>query len=187
MSSVILFNKPFNVLSQFTDSQGRDNLSHYIKLAGYYPAGRLDYDSEGLMVFTNDGKTQQQISDPSSKVDKVYLLQVEGIPHKRQLDKLRKGIRLKDNNKNDYVAIAKKIQILANKPAFVMKRQPPIRQRKKIPVNWLELTIDQGKNRQLRKMLAAVNLPVLRLVRIKIGSWDLDSIEVGSYKKVDFM
>lgn len=171
-AQIILFNKPFQVLSQFTDNQQRPHLGNFIKQPKVYPAGRLDYDSEGLMILTDNGKLQQQIS--SSRFHKSYLIQVDGYPKQIQINSLLKGIKVKD-----YTAKAIKLQTLAGKPALVWKRKPPIRQRKNQPTSWLKITINQGKNRQVRRMMAAVNLPVLRLIRTDIGDWKLGSLQPG--------
>lgn len=176
-AQIILFNKPFHVLSQFTDHQQRANLGDFIKQAKVYPAGRLDYDSEGLMVLTDNGQLQQQIS--SSKFHKSYLIQVDGYAKQIQINSLLKGVKVQD-----YTAKAIAVQTLAGKPAFVWKRKPPIRQRKNQPTSWLTITINQGKNRQVRRMMAAVNLPVLRLIRTDIGNWNLGSLQPGQSQTV---
>ena len=175
MPSIIIFNKPFQVLSQFTDQDNRDHLGNYIEEPGYYAAGRLDYDSEGLMILTNHGPTQHQMT--SQAVHKSYLIQVEGRPQAKQLQQLRKGVAVRD-----YVAKALKIEMLSKKPGWLWKRNPPIRQRKNIPTSWLLITINQGKNRQVRRMCAAVGLPVLRLIRTQIGKHQLADLAPGSHK-----
>lgn len=175
MSEIIVFNKPFQVMSQFTDTQQRAHLGDYIEQPGFYPAGRLDYDSEGLMLLTDDGKLQHQIS--GSYWHKTYLIQVEGIPKTKELQRLRTGITIKD-----YQAKAIDVTVLAKKPGWLWPRNPAVRFRKKIPTNWLTLTLDQGKNRQVRHMLAAVNLPVLRLIRIKIGAIELTDLKPGDWR-----
>ena len=176
MSEIIVFNKPFQVMSQFTDSQNRDHLGDYVDQPGFYPAGRLDYDSEGLMLLTDDGKLQQRIS--SSGWHKTYLIQVEGIPKAKELQRLRTGTTVKD-----YQAKAIDVTILAKKPGWLWPRTPPVRFRKKIPTSWLTITLNQGKNRQVRHMLAAVNHPVLRLVRIKIGNIELADLNPGEWRQ----
>ena len=176
MSEIIVFNKPFQVMSQFTDSQNRDHLGDYVDQPGFYPAGRLDYDSEGLMLLTDDGKLQQKIS--SSGWHKTYLIQVEGIPKAKELQRLRTGMTVKD-----YQAKAIDATILAKKPGWLWPRTPPVRFRKKIPTSWLTITLNQGKNRQVRHMLAAVNHPVLRLVRIQIGDIQLDGLKPGEWRQ----
>ena len=174
MAEILLFNKPYGVLSQFTDTDGRPTLSQWINRPGFYLAGRLDRDSEGLLVLTNDGKLQQKISHPKYKKEKTYLLQVEGIPSPAALQKLAAGVQLKDG-----LTRPAKVRLLARKPAFLWVRQPPIRERRNIPVSWLELTIHEGKNRQVRRMTAAVGCPTLRLVRISVGDWQLDNLQPG--------
>lgn len=178
MPTIILFNKPFQVLSQFTDQENRDHLGNYINEPGFYAAGRLDYDSEGLMLLTDHGPTQHHIT--SQSMYKTYLVQVEGRPQAKQLQQLRNGVKVRD-----YTAIALKTEVLGKKPGWLWKRNPPIRQRNNIPTSWLLLTINQGKNRQVRRMCAAVGLPVLRLVRTQIGGYDLAELEPGTYKKVE--
>lgn len=175
MSEIIVFNKPFQVMSQFTDTQNREHLGDYIDQPEFYPAGRLDYDSEGLMLLTDDGKLQQQIS--SGDWHKTYLIQVEGIPKAKDLQQLRAGITIKD-----YQAKAVDVAVLAKKPGWLWPRNPAVRFRKKIPTSWLTITLDQGKNRQVRHMLAAVNLPVLRLIRIKIGTIALTDLKPGDWR-----
>lgn len=179
MSSVILFNKPFQVLSQFTDTEGRNNLANYIDKVGYYAAGRLDFDSEGLMVLTDDGPTQHNIT--GKQWHKTYLVQVEGRVQASQLQQLRQGVSVKN-----YTAKALETEILAKKPGWVWKRNPPIRERKNIPTSWLNVTINQGKNRQVRRMCAAVRLPVLRLIRTQIGDLKLGRLMPGEYKFEEF-
>lgn len=177
MSNLLLFNKPFNVLCQFTDNSpnasDRKNLADYISHKGFYPAGRLDRDSEGLLLLTNDGKLQHTISDPKHKLPKTYLVQVEGDVTAEAIKQLQKGVLLKDGLTRP--AQAKKI----SPPLWLWKRTPPIRERKHIPSSWIELTITEGKNRQVRRMTAAVGFPTLRLVRIKIGHWHLQELEPG--------
>ena len=175
MVQIILFNKPFQVLSQFTDSENRNHLGNYIDQPGYYAAGRLDYDSEGLMLLTNHGPTQHLIS--SQSINKTYLIQVEGRPQASQLAQLRRGVKVKD-----YVATAITVELLAKKPAWVWQRNPPIRSRKNSPTSWLLLSINQGKNRQVRRMSAAVGLPVLRLIRTEIGAFKLADLAPGQWQ-----
>jgi len=181
MANLILFNKPFNVLSQFTDSgtagSPRQTLSDYIDVPGVYPAGRLDRDSEGLLLLTDDGKLQAKISDPQHKMTKSYWVQVEGIPDQAALDQLSGGVRLKDG----MTAPAKVSRI--DTPDGLWPRDPPIRVRKSIPDCWLSITISQGRNRQVRRMTAAIGHPTLRLIRYRIGSWTIDGISPGSWRQ----
>jgi len=174
---LVAFNKPYRVLSQFTDNQGRQTLADFIDIKNIYSIGRLDYDSEGLMLLTDDGKLKNNLANPKKKVNKVYLVQVEGVAKKPALDQLRKGVKLKDGE-----AQAVKTKILLKQPGFVWKREPPIRQRKNSPTSWLEVTINEGRNRQVRRMMAHVGLPVLRLIRLSIGDYKLDDLSLGVYK-----
>lgn len=176
---LILFNKPFNVLSQFTDkgvdAGTRETLSRYIKTPGVYAAGRLDRDSEGLLLLTDDGKLQAKIANPKSKMPKTYWAQVEGMPDADALAALRTGIVLKDGK-----TAPAKARVIPE-PAKLWPRTPPIRVRKSIPDTWIELTITEGKNRQVRRMTAAVDHPTLRLIRCKIGPWVLGDLHPGQY------
>ena len=176
MSKLVLFNKPFDVLCQFTDQEGRITLKEYIDVEGVYAAGRLDRDSEGLLLLTDDGKLQNRISSPKFKQPKTYWVQVEGNITDEALSHLRKGIELKDGKTRP--AQAKKIA----EPDTLWPRNPPIRERKNIPTSWLQLTITEGKNRQVRRMTAAVGFPTLRLIRYKIGRWTLEDLAPGKYK-----
>ena len=174
---LLLFNKPYDVLSQFTDEGGgRKTLADFIDMPGVYPAGRLDRDSEGLLLLTDDGRLQARIADPRFKTEKTYLVQVEGDPDAAQLDTLRGGVRLKDGP--TLPAEAERIDAPALWP-----RDPPIRVRKSIPDAWLRLTIREGRNRQVRRMTAAVGLPTLRLVRWRIGDWSLDELAPGAWRE----
>lgn len=179
MAWFIRFNKPFNVLPQFTDRANeespRSTLSDFIDLPGVYPAGRLDRDSEGLMLLTDNGRLQAQISDPKHKMAKTYWVQVEGEPDPVALKALRDGVALKDG----LTRPAKVRQI--DEPAMLWPRTPPIRERKTVPDNWIELTIREGRNRQVRRMTAAVGLPTLRLIRYQIGDWTLDGLAPGQW------
>lgn len=174
MPRLILFNKPFHVLCQFTDDRGRKTLADYIDTPGVYPAGRLDYDSEGLLLLCDDGKLQARIAQPASKTPKTYWVQVEGDIDEGALKKLRRGVNLKDG-----LAVALSARLMAEPELW--PRHPPIRERKSIPTSWVELTIDEGRNRQVRRMTAAVGFPTLRLVRWRIGDWCLDGLEPGQH------
>jgi len=178
MSRLFLFNKPFQVLSQFTDSEGRATLADFISTAGIYPAGRLDYDSEGLLLLTDDGKLQHRIASPEMKLPKTYVIQVEGEITEDALQQLRKGVELKDGMTRP--AKARKIAA----PGFP-ERNPPVRKRPSIPTSWVELVISEGRNRQVRRMSAAVGFPTLRLVRTRIGNWSLDGINPGEHQMLD--
>lgn len=172
---LILFNKPFNVLCQFTDKDGRKTLSDFIIDKNVYAAGRLDYDSEGLVLLTDDGKLQHLISNPKNKIPKTYFVQVEGIPDESALNKLRKGILLKDGMTKP--AKAKFIE-----EPEIWDRVPPIRMRKKIPTSWIELTITEGRNRQVRRMTAAIGHATLRLIRYSIGNWNIEGLRNGEHE-----
>lgn len=175
MATLVLFNKPFGVLSQFTDGDNRPTLAQYIKLPNVYPAGRLDHDSEGLLLLTDDGDLQHHISHPAHKQPKTYWVQVEGAPNSYALTKLRQGVEL-----NDGMTQPAEVRLIPTPKLW--ERVPPIRQRANIPTQWLELVITEGRNRQVRRMTAAVGHPTLRLVRVKIGNWTLEGIEQGKYK-----
>ena len=172
MATLVLFNKPYQVLSQFTDDQGRNTLANYINQSNIYPAGRLDYDSEGLLLLTNSGALQHQISHPRHKQPKCYWVQVEGEAEPEALAMLREGPELKDGP-------TKPVSVELIQPNAVWPRDPPIRKRQKIPTQWLEITITEGRNRQVRRMTAAVGLPTLRLIRVSIGPWHLGRLQPG--------
>ena len=175
---IVLFNKPFDVLSQFTDGQGRQTLADFITQKEVYAAGRLDRDSEGLLVLTNDGKLQAKITQPSAKTSKTYWAQVEGIPSTEAVEQLRSGVMLKDG-------MTQPADInLIEPPADLWPRVPPIRARQNIPTSWLEITISEGKNRQVRRMTAYIGHPTLRLIRYRIGNWTIDNIANGDSKEV---
>jgi len=180
MSKVILFNKPMNVLSQFTDkgTEGstRATLSDYIDVPNVYAAGRLDKDSEGLLVLTDNGKLQNKIADPKFKTSKTYWVQVEGEPSEQDLQKLRDGVRLKDGMTKpaDVESIAE--------PDGLWDRTPPVRFRKSVPDSWIAITITEGRNRQVRRMTAAIGFPTLRLIRYRVGNWTIDGIANGEWR-----
>jgi len=176
---IILFNKPFDVLCQFTDEQGRSTLADFIKLKNVYAAGRLDRDSEGLLLLTDDGKLQHTITDPKNKMQKTYWVQVEGEITDEVINQLEQGIQLKDGLTRP--AKAKTI----TEPATLWSRNPPIRERRQIPTSWIELSITEGRNRQVRRMTAATGFPTLRLIRYSIGDWTIDNIDNGDYIIVD--
>ena len=178
MSRLILFNKPMNVLSQFTDRGSptkRATLSDFIDMPGVYPAGRLDRDSEGLLLLTDDGKFQARIADPKFKLPKTYLVQVEGEPDDRALRQLARGVELNDGPTRPALAEA-----IADPQLW--PRDPPVRFRKSVPDSWLRLTITEGRNRQVRRMTAAVGFPTLRLIRWSVGDWSLADLKPGKWR-----
>ncbi|MDP2882140.1 MAG: pseudouridine synthase [Azonexus sp.] len=179
MSSVIFFNKPYGVLSQFTPEGKWRALDDFIPVKGVYVAGRLDADSEGLLILTDDGKLQAWIADPKHKLEKTYWAQVEGVPDEAALDKLRAGIAL-----SDFTAKPAKVRLIAEPPGL-WQRDPPIRYRAAIPTSWLEIRIAEGKNRQVRRMTAAIGYPTLRLIRAAIGAATLDGLALGQWRKID--
>lgn len=180
MPRLIMLNKPYDVLSQFTDgSEGRATLADYLDIKGVYPAGRLDRDSEGLLLLTNDGKLQASISHPRYKAPKTYWVQVEGIPDDQALQQLRQGIRLNDGMTRPARAA------IMDTPASLWPRNPPIRYRASIPTAWISLTITEGRNRQVRRMTAAVGYPTLRLIRYAIGAWNLEGLAPGAWRETE--
>ena len=175
MSSLYLLHKPFKMLSQFTDTEGRATLADIIDVPGIYAAGRLDYDSEGLLLLTNNGTLIHQISDPRHKQPKTYWVQVEGEPSTSALDALRHGVTLKDGPTRPA-----RIRILHD--PIIAARRPPIRQRDNASTTWLELIISEGRNRQVRRMTAHIGHPTLRLIRVAIGGWRLDGLAPGEWR-----
>lgn len=179
-SMLFLFNKPYGVLCQFTDREGRPTLADHIAQKDVYAAGRLDRDSEGLLLLTDDGALAHRITDPRHKQAKTYLVQVEGQPLPAALDALRKGVILKDGP--TLPATVNRVDVA---PDWLWPRDPPVRLRKSVPDSWLELTIQEGRNRQVRRMTAAVGLPTLRLVRTRVGAHKLETLQPGEYRRVE--
>ncbi len=177
MSRLILFNKPYGVLSQFTPEGRWQGLRDYLALPGVYAAGRLDADSEGLLILTDDGALQSRIADPRHKLPKTYWVQVEGAPTDTDLDPLRRGVDL-----GDFVTRPARARLI-DEPAGLWPRNPPIRFRQAIPTSWIELTISEGKNRQVRRMTAKIGYPTLRLIRAAVGEWRLDALQPGEWKE----
>lgn len=179
MSSIVIFNKPYGVLSQFTPEGKWRALNEFITVKDVYVAGRLDADSEGLLILTDDGKLQAKIADPKHKLEKTYWAQVEGVPDEAAMNQLRVGIKL-----SDFTAQPAKVRLI-EEPAGLWQRDPPIRFRAAIPTSWLEIRISEGKNRQVRRMTAAIGYPTLRLIRAAIGAATLDGLALGQWRKID--
>jgi 23S rRNA pseudouridine2457 synthase len=180
VSRLVLLNKPYGVLSQFTGGKGgeaRDTLAHLVDIPGVYPAGRLDKDSEGLLLLTDDGRLQARIAEPRHKLPKTYLVQVEGVPDDAALAQLRAGVRL-----NDGMTRPARVERIDAPPLWA--RDPPIRVRKNVSDSWLRLTINEGRNRQVRRMTAAVGHPTLRLVRWQIGDWTVAGLGPGEWREI---
>jgi len=179
VSAIVFLNKPYGVLSQFTPEGKWRALDEFIPVKGVYVAGRLDADSEGLLILTDDGKLQARIADPKHKLEKTYWAQVEGVPDEAALDRLRAGIRL-----SDFTALPAKLRLIEEPPGL-WQRDPPIRYRAAIPTSWLEIRIREGKNRQVRRMTAAIGYPTLRLIRAAIGAATLDGLALGQWRQID--
>jgi 23S rRNA pseudouridine2457 synthase len=179
VSKIVIFNKPYGVLSQFTPEGRWRALDEFIPVKGVYVAGRLDADSEGLLLLTDDGKLQAKIADPKHKLEKTYWAQVEGQPADADLEPLRRGIRL-----SDFTALPAKVKLI-DPPAGLWERDPPIRYRQSIPTSWLEVRIAEGKNRQVRRMAAAIGYPVLRLIRAAVGGISVAGLGLGEWRQIE--
>lgn len=179
MSRLILLNKPYGVICQFSADEKHPTLKDYVPVPGVYPAGRLDTDSEGLLILTDDGRLQHRITDPRHKLAKTYWVQVEGLPDEAALEKLRRGVDL-----GDFVTLPAAAQAM-DEPRGLWPRNPPVRFRKAIPTSWISLTIREGKNRQVRRMTAAVGHPTLRLIRWSVGEWTLQGLAPGEWRDVE--
>lgn len=177
MSDLYLLNKPFGVLSQFTDSEGRATLADYFQIKDVYAAGRLDRDSEGLLVLTNDGKLQHKIADPEHNLSKTYWVQIEGQIDPWSIAKLERGLELKDGK-------TRPAEVSVIEHPQIWDRNPPIRYRASIPTSWIELKITEGRNRQVRRMTAAVGYPTLRLIRYAVGPLTIDGLATGEWRKL---
>jgi len=173
---LIALNKPFNVLCQFTDDAGRRTLADFVDVKDVYPAGRLDYDSEGLLLLTDDGRLQKKIADPRSRTRKTYLAQIEHVPDAVALARLQRGVDLKDG-----LTTPAEARLVAE-PEWLWPRDPPIRHRLNVPTVWIELVITEGRNRQVRRMTAAVGHPTLRLIRTAVGAWALGDLTPGAWR-----
>ena len=175
---IIIFNKPYGVISQFSEHNTYDSLKDFIPIKNVYPAGRLDADSEGLVILTDNGQFQNRLSSPSNNIEKIYLAQVENIPKMEEIMRLEKGIKI-----SSYVTKKSKVKLIEEPQLW--ERNPPIRKRKFIPTSWLEIKISEGKNRQVRKMTAAIGCPTLRLIRTGVGDYSLGNLQPGQYKIVE--